>query len=160
MPKPAHMPRNASSCQLAWNSHFPSSGMRIDPIGYARTKTTDMTMPCAYTRVLLGSPCVSETPLVPELLVLVTAEASTKGLLSAEMLACVKSTLKTPLSSCILIGSLGLDESSESPPLHAAIHMFDPPRFKLLQLLHLTLAIILLSATPDPWMSSTSSLAT
>lgn len=102
-PKPAHISRKASICQLPWMYHLPNRGASAEPSGYRMAMTMAIMTPCAAsTRELYegpesaAAPPPSEDAFAPA----VTPGLVAKGSLSAPILACVRSSSNCDVSSC------------------------------------------------------------
>lgn len=164
--------------------HFPIRGIKLEPRGYRMTKTTDMRTPWAVARVwfdelfetpeiaplllpsLPPSPSLSPLPepeeppeLFPLLLPLLPVLDPSNGFESELMLALARLTWNRATLSCWSILAAGFVESKESPDFHAEIQFVWPEKSSPVHLLHLTLATMLPSTTPEPARSSTSLLA-
>src|SRR5687767_5552209 len=151
------------NCTTPWTSQRPRMGIRIAPMGYRIAKVTAITTPCAVRTVALTESPEDTPPLLvesesdepPELLL--SPEELRNGLASELMLACDMSMPKSKWSLCSVREAETLVDCSCPPDSHAAIQLLEPDvsMFLLQSPLHLTLATILPSLTPDPARSST-----
>lgn len=129
-------------------------------MGKRQAKTTDIVIPWAQMRVLVEESLDLVTVTAPGVpLELGLEEVPTKGFESELMLAADMSTSNWLVSSCIVSTAEGLGSSRAGPDFQAAIQPVEPVKSMPVHLLHLTLATMLPSTTPEPLKSVTSLLA-